>query len=403
MGKRNKDRMIFITALLFLMVGVCGLFVGGTGILTASAAIEEPIVTAEATTFSAILTSPASTGNVVSDPVDINSAVFAFTFGEAVKNSSLNTADAVVLVKASDSTVVATAMKDTGKITFTAMGSLGSTSTAFTIDPTVLAPSTEYQLKLSGTIASEPPGKTLGSDVVYTFTTASDTVIPPRPTFEAISLYPVMNAKDVSVDATLEVGFTEAIKANNKIASGQAIQLTVASSGDIIPASYTVSSDQTSITIDPIESLAYGQNYILKILDSQIKTADGTIALAEQLIPFKTTSFSQVSATALMNENGAVATILLTNGSENGQNAFVEYVVRRDKGARMESGGTVILSSKTAQIACTAKAETPFVIELSDVSADQFGNVVAGDVYLDIYVVNNSGNLLYSPIHIVAE
>ncbi len=402
MGKRTKDRMIFITAVFFLMVGVCGLIVGGTGIITASAETEDPIVTAEATTFSAILASPASTGNVVSDPVDINSATFAFTFEEAVKNNVLNTADAVVLVKTSDSTIVATAMKDTGKISFTDMGSNGSISTTFTIDPTVLALSTEYQLQLDGAIASVT-GKTLGSDVVYTFTTASDTVIPPGPAFEAITLYPVMNAKDVSIDASLEIGFTEAIKINNKIASGQAIQLIASPSEEIIPATYTVSSDQTAITIDPVDSLEYGQNYILKILDAQIKTADGTEALSEQQIPFRTTSFSQVSASALMNGNGATVTVQLNNEAASNQNAFLEYVVRRDKGARMESGGTVVLSSKTAQIACTAKAETPFVIELSDVSVDQYGNAVAGDVYLDIYVVNNSGNLLYSPIHIIAE
>lgn len=356
------------------------------------------------TTFSAIMTSPASSAYTVTDPVNIGSASFSFTFGETVKNNGLNGAELVTVTKisggsqsiASDGAIVASAISG-GEITFTAMGSGGSTTTTFTVEPAVLEVSAVYQLKLKSTVTSSA-SKTLGQDLIYSFTTA-DTGIPVVP-FGAISLYPSNGAKDVAVNANLEIGFTQAIMGDNKITNGKAVELLDTVTNTTLPAVFTLSSDATTITVNPNENLAYGRDYQLKILDSKITKADGTSPLSEFIIPFKTTSFRQVAVSIATSGSGLTITAALDNASGSSQNVKIAYVVRRDKGARLEDGGTVVVKGITAQTACAAGQTTILTEDIPDITVDQYGNALTRTVYVDVYVQNNNGGMLEDPIHI---
>ena len=358
------------------------------------------------TTFSAIMTNPANSGNVVSNAVNLNSAVFSFTFSEAVKNNGLNGSGIVTLTKvsggsesvASSGAIVASAVSG-GKITFTAMGTNGSMGTAFTIDPSVLEPSTTYTFTIKSTAAAVS-GHTLGTDAAYNFTTSANTIAEPATAFEAIYLYPASLEKDVPVDSSLLIGFTNAVASSNKITNGKAVQLM--DGATTVAAVYSLDSDGTTITIDPASNLAYGKEYTLAVLNGQLSNTSGT-AISGSSITFKTTSFSNVTASAVSSGTGLTVTANLTNGSSSSQNVKIAYVVRRDKGARLEYGGTVVVKDLTAQTACTANGTTTITINLADITWNTFISSLSGTVYVDLYIVNSSGNLLYDPINIRAN
>jgi hypothetical protein len=416
MEKRKKDRGLLFIAILLLLAGTAGFVFAQDG---EPAPIEPMSATEDATqeespaetTFSAILNSPASSSYIITEPVALNDAKFSFTFGEPVKNSALNSSADLVAVKkisggsqnvASNGAIVAAA-NDTSKITFPSLGSNGSTSVVFTVNSTALEPGTTYEFRLNGSIVSNTsPAKTLGNDVVYTFTTAAETTVPTI-TFEAISIYPVKNAKDVAPDASFQIGFTDALTVSSNIANGKAIELLDTAAGTTLPAIFTVSSDNTAITIDPIDDLAYGKNYQIRILDGKIKNADSTSTLSLYTSDFKTTNFSTVTASAITSGSGLHIAASLTNSSNSDQNIFLAYVVRRDKGARLEDGGTIVVKGTSPQTTCPKNQQTEITIDLSDITIDQYGNALTKAVYVDLYVLNNNGTMLFDPIHIGAE
>lgn len=359
------------------------------------------------TTFSAIMTSPAYTGSTVTDAVNINNAVFSFTFSEAVKNNGLNGNGLVTITKisggsqevASNGAIVASTVSGE-KISFPTMGTSGSTSTAFTVDATALEASTTYQLKLKSTVASVT-SKTLGSDLIFTFTTSdssSSTV-----TFQAINLYPTNNAKDIATDSNLVIGFTEAIMASDNIINGKAIELLDVTEATTLPAVFILGDEATFITVDPVSPLDYGKQYQLKILDGKIKKADGSSPLSESSIMFNTTCFNQVTASAVTtgaSDDGLKVTTILTSVKD--QNFKISYVVRRDKGARLEDGGTVVINS-TVSNSCIANNQSTYTLDIPDITVDQYGNLLTRAVYVDLYILNNSGNAIFDPIHIRVE
>lgn len=362
---------------------------------------------AASTTFSAILSSPASTGNTVTNAVNLNSAVFSFTFSEAVKNNGLNGDGIVTVTKtggsseavASNGAIVASALTG-GHITFPTLGTTGSTGASFTVDPTALEPLTTYQFKIKSTAASAA-AKTLGTDVVYTFTTSADTIPVAATTFEAISLYPSNGEKDVLVGSDLQIGFTNTVALSNNITNGKAIQLLNGTT--TLPAVFTLSDDSTIITIDPTSNLDYGTEYTLSILAGKINDTSGA-ALAASSITFKTTSFSDVTASAITSGSGLAITTELTNASSLVQKAKIAYVVRRDKGARLEAGGTVVMKGVTSTLTnCTANGTTAATINLADVTYNQFVSGLEGTIYVDLYILSNDGSILYDPIHVCAE
>lgn len=368
---------------------------------------SESLAVPASTTFSAILTSPTPTGFTITDQVNKSSAVFNFTFSDAVSNNALKTAGIVTVTKvsggsqsvASNGAIVASA--DGGQITLPS-GTGSSTTKTMTVNSASLEESATYELKISSALISAT-AKTLDADVIYTFTTAADSGTP-AVTFSAISLYPASGAKDVAVNVDLVIGFTEPITASNNITNGKAVELLDTVINTTLSAVFTLSSDATTITINPNSNLTYGRNYQINILNGKItKAADGS-ALDASTIAFKTTSFSQVTASAVTSgTSGAAITITLNNASADSQNVKIAYVARRDKGARLEDGGTVVVKGITAQSACAAGQTTTLTINIADITLDQFGNSLSRTTFLDLYLQNNSGDMLWDPIHITVE
>ena len=360
---------------------------------------------AASATFSAIMTSPATTGDTVNEAVDKNSAVFSFEFSEIVKNNGITGAISLTKVSggsaavASDGAVIVNSASTTAgsDIYLASLGTSGSTTAAFTINPSILENSATYELKLKST-ATSLASKTLGADQTYTFTTTAGSAAP-TVTLGAIYLNPVSNAKDIAVDADLLIGFTKEIAASNNITNGKAIELLDTATGTTLPAIFALSDDKKYITVNPNADLTYGKQYQLKIIDGKI--SDGTNVLPESSVSFTTTCFSQVHTSGTIEgASGASITTVLTSAKD--QNFKISYVVRRDKGARLAEGGTVVLSS-TQSYSCTAGNETTLSFDIPDISVDQFGNSVSRAVYADLYITNNSGILLYDPIHILVE
>lgn len=361
------------------------------------------------TTFSAIMTSPAITGNTVNGTVDKNSAVFTFAFSEIVKNNGLTGNGVVTLTKvsggsaavASDGAVLASSASTTAgsNIYLATLGNSGNTSAAFTINPSILEPSATYRFTISSAAASNTtPAKTLGADQVYTFTTGADTT--PTTTLEAIYLYPSANAKDVAIDTNFVIGFTKAINTSNNITNGKAIELVDTATNATLPAIFTLNSDAKSITVDPTATLNFGKQYGLRILNGKIGA--GTELLSSSSITFNTTCFSQVTASAITSGSGLDISVNLTNASSADQAVYVAYVVRRDKGARLEDGGIVAYSNKTGEITCSM-GSTVIPLNIADISLDQFGNALSRSAYVDLYILDSGNHLLYNPVHFRAQ
>ncbi len=280
-----------------------------------------------------------------------------------------------------------------------------------TIAPTVELAASKYYL-----VTISPGVQVSGSDIFSTttyqaiFKTGTDRLVPIQPeivTFSSISLFPTESSKDVPIDSDFIIGFTEPIKGNNKITDGLAIELIDATANptSTLSAVFTVSENLKSITVHPSDKLIYGNEYQLKIINSMIKNADQTATLSESVTSFKTTRFSQASASAITagaTGAGLYIHVDLLNESLEEQKGKVSYVVRRDKGARLEDGGTVV-GSGTLSMTCAPGGKTVIPIEIVDITADLFGNPLSRAVYVDIYVTNNSGNLLIDPIHIAAQ
>jgi hypothetical protein len=208
----------------------------------------------------------------------------------------------------------------------------------------------------------------------------------------------------VAVDADFVIGFNQAILSSNNITGGKAIELVDTALATTLPAVFTVSDDLLSITINPVDNLAYGKDYQLKIVDGKIKNADQSSTLSESLISFRTSSFSQASVSAATTGAGLDITVNLTNSSAKAQKVKIAYVVRRDKGARLEDGGTVVINGTTlTEVSCLADQITVIPVNIPDITVDQFGNTLSRGVFVDIFVINSNGDVLLDPIHAAAQ
>jgi len=407
MERKKKNKLTLFAAIFLLAMGTIGVFYA----MPMSASAEETPMTLTSVSVTAttggISTTSAlmvvSDGNITTAGINTNAFIdsdILIKFSQYVTDDE-NTRSKISLQKIkTDGTFDSNIVTNSG---------ISIANKNLTINPSVDLQMDKYYL------VTMSPGVQVSGSAIYStttyqaiFKTGTKRLVPLEPetvTFSAISLFPTESAKDVPVDSDFTIGFTETIKANNDITNGLAIELIDPATSATFPAVFTVSSDRKSITVNPVDALAYGKEYQLKIVSGMIKNADKTSTLSESFITFKTTSFSQVTASAIT--SGATGAgldidVSLLNASANEQNGKVSYVVRRDKGARLEDGGTVVTSG-TSSMTCTANQTTTVQIDLADITADLYGNPLTRAVYVDIYITNNSGNLLADPIHIAAH
>lgn len=208
--------------------------------------------------------------------------------------------------------------------------------------------------------------------------------------------------KDVAVNSSFEIAFTEPIVLNADITNGNAIKLLAAGTTTPIAATYTLAPDGKKLTVKPNANLAYGTDYTLEV-SSLVKNAAGTLVAFPTSIEFSTCAFNGITATAKPNGDGVDLEIKLTNSSSINKDIVVKYVVRRGKGARLENGGTVAVYGEKNENAILAGLERTINIAIADISKDAYNSALSGDAYIDIYLTNTSGLIMVDPIHLIVE
>ncbi|WP_027400399.1 Ig-like domain-containing protein [Anaerovorax odorimutans] len=418
--KRKLLSFILCLALIFGMTGAFGLFFEGnlpvanaedtqdlgtgSGDLTGSGSEE-----VAATTFSAILINP---GESSLSSINLNNAEFQIEFNTEVKKNAIRVDEAVSVL--SGDAIIATANEtgDVKGITYSEpdVNDKGTkTKVTFTVDPTLLNPNTTYKFKLDANMKNDikaVPPLTLGEDVIYQFTTSEDEYVEPEVTpevtFAAINLYPIKDAKNILVDDSFNIGFSKSIKENKNITNNTAVELKKIE-GTTVPAILTLSDGNKILTVDPAESLEYGTKYELVILDNTITCSESGIKLTSSSITFKTTSFDNITVEAQKQEtSGASISLNLHNAGAEAQNAKIVCVVRRDRGANLEEGGTVVAKCES-ELSVEANNNKEIQINIEDITKNLVNgdlvNLEKGNIFADVYIMNKNGEILYTPLH----
>lgn len=205
--------------------------------------------------------------------------------------------------------------------------------------------------------------------------------------------------KDVAVNTAFEITFAEPIILNDDITNGNAIKLLAAGTTTPISASYTLSPDGKELIVKPKVDLDYGTDYTLWVTNL-VKNAKGTLVVFPTSIEFSTSAFKEIKATATASDEGINLEVKLTNSSPINKDIVVKYVVRRDKGARLESGGTVAVYGEKNVNALLAGQEHTINIFLDDISKDIYDSPLGGHAYVDIYITNTSGLIMADPVRL---
>lgn len=205
--------------------------------------------------------------------------------------------------------------------------------------------------------------------------------------------------QDVAVNTAFKITFAEPIMLNDDITDGNAIKLLAAGTTTPIGALYTLSPDGKELIVKPKIDLDYGTNYTLWVTNL-VKNAKGTLVAFPTSAEFSTSAFKDIKATAIVNDEGINLEVKLTNSSPMNKDIIVKYVVRRDKGARLESGGTVAVYGEKNENAILAGLEHTVNIFIDDISKDIYDSPLSGCSYADIYITNTDGLIMVDPIRL---
>lgn len=234
------------------------------------------------------------------------------------------------------------------------------------------------------------------SDYVIKFTVGAKTT-----GFKPLFTYPIASAKDVDVNGTFEIAFTDTVDKGNAIANGKAVELriTEADVSVIVPAIFTLSEDQKKITVKPEAPLKYGQEYTLKVTDS-IK--HDSVAILPSEITFTTISMDTIGFAGTLNEGSTKlenGTVTVKNLGDKAKNVILRMEIRRDLGARELSGGTSVQILSSDKVSVEGKSTKEITFADLDISKDLYGNSVGGSTFVDIYLLNEKGIQIGNPYH----
>ena len=252
---------------------------------------------------------------------------------------------------------------------------------------TDLSDDSEYAIVIDGAIASGGE-----SNVVIKF--AAQDAPPPTPSqFDAVFVYPysVNNSfRNMPVDSSITVVFTERVWQQTVSAAGNVVLRE--QGGADVPASITLeNSERKILTITPTDTLAYGATYEL-VLASAITSDDRISTLgADKTLSFTTQSYEITGVSATINSDRTEITSLNIAYSRLGGGPGTPTImaeIRRDIGARLEDGGTVVYIGDGASQSS---------IDIS--RAFNSTEAVNGDIYIDVFILDNNGRQIGDVFH----
>lgn len=278
---------------------------------------------------------------------------------------------------------------------------VSTTNTLGQIKATILANTleaeTSYSLVIDKSIADGV------EDKIIEFTTGENTT-PEEPTgFAAIFCYPVADSKNAAVDEPIVVAFNQAVK--KKTISSDSVTLTKDGTAVATEISLEETTTGTILTIKPEASLSYATDYKLTLAGTI--TNQDSEALEESSIEFTTKCFTIEDVKVSINSEYTTLEgleITIKNEGEKNKTANLKVEIRRDLGARLEKGGTVVyLGEFTKNQISTGASNLLTFDKLSiDITQDLYqtaGEEVQGDTYIDIYVLDGNGKQIGDAFH----
>ena len=178
----------------------------------------------------------------------------------------------------------------------------------------------------------------------------------------------------------------------------------LSSGGTPVDAALVLDATGTTLTVTPT-SLASGTAYTLA-LSSAIMSSDGsTTPLTTASLGFTTQSFAIQSVTATADDTTVSSLqVTLNNLTSGAKTANFRVEIRRDLGARIDDGGTVVYISpdKSLSASVPTGSDNPVTLNLNaaDITQDVTGGDPAtGSTYIDVYVLDGQGNQIGDAYH----
>lgn len=207
----------------------------------------------------------------------------------------------------------------------------------------------------------------------------------------------------VAPAGSITVGFSSPVDPDSINASGITLQKLDDIGSPAGGVNLSFNQFNTELTITPQTALESGGHYQL-VLPGTLSGTDGSLAEGNHSLEFYAQS-CQVAGNAALTLNGQAATAVasgqtyhfaaeVSNKSNQSQNVSIYSVARGGKGARLDHGGKMVgFSTQNVTINGQADMELPFDFTLP-------ADIIAGNVYVDVFVWDNSGQYrLAEPAH----
>ena len=237
-----------------------------------------------------------------------------------------------------------------------------------------------------------------GAEKQIKFTTKDNA--PPEPTdLAAIFRYPMNGSKNTAANQSILVEFNMAVERSTVTEAGNVV---LKNGSNTVPVQISLDSAGKTLTVKPSANLAYGTDYELLLTDKIAASGKTSEFLPESKLSFSTSSFAITNVSAPINGDSMGAPqISITNLSGANKTANIVIEVRRDLGARLESGGTVVYINKTPERFQNLPpgAQALSMPPAGDVGKDLYGSAVSGDTYIDVYVLDGQGNQIGNSFH----
>ena len=269
----------------------------------------------------------------------------------------------------------------------------GSSPYAVRIPVSGLKPETEYKLIIDKSIA-DADGLI---DRVITFTTDVSTAPPVNTDFAAVFCYPAAGTRTMAIERSIVIEFNQEVKRNTVEGTTNVVLETgsISGGGTDVPIDFSLDNARKVLTVKPKGNLSAGTDYVLT-LTTGIQNNAGTEYLKQSTLTFRTKGFDVLSADSAVD---SVTVTIKNNAADEQKNTRVRVEIRRDIGARLESGGTVVYIGEQSQN-ISGGATGIYVFSGIDYTTDLYNNEARGDTYIDVYVSDNQGRPLSDPLHI---
>ena len=237
----------------------------------------------------------------------------------------------------------------------------------------------------------------VGNSVVIKFTT--DEAPPPSASadFAAVFVYPSASSTNAAVGQPITIVFTQDVDSASLAGS-----VSLTAGGDVVEINYALGSDKKTLTVTPQANLNYGTEYTLT-LAKDIENGEGEILPDEASVTFRTKTFDITGVSHAIEKDAdgnyetlTGITVSLNNLAGGNSVATVKVVVRRDQGARLGGGGTVVYIDD-------ATGTGSVVFSGGDITKDLYGAAIIDpslDTYIDVYVLDENGSQIGDPLHL---